>query len=871
MPRDTFATLPDPAEATGLDDLVERLRLLKVWAGDPSYETIKERVNAAWTAQGRPAAELAPRSTVANCFQPGRRRLNTDLVVAVVQALHDDTGYVTQWRQALRVIGGEVEAVSQVKVQDSLPPDLAGFTGRAGELDRLTDVVHRAGGAVVISAIEGMAGIGKTQLAVHAGHRLLAAGHFDRVLFVNLRGFHPDASRPPADPAAVLDGFLRLLGMPGAQIPHPPAARAAAYRELLAGTRTLIVLDNAASAEQVRPLLPDTAGCLTLITSRRDLAELHPTARLTVDVFAPGEAVAFLTAALPGVPPGADPDAVARIARRCGHLPLALSVIAGHIRNTPGWTLTDHADRLDERERDRRLEAGVELALDVSYRHLSAGQQRLLRLAALHPGQDLDAYAAAALTDTDLDTARTSLAALFRDHLVQPATPGRYTLHDLVRAYAATRAQDQDSPPARRAALTRLYDYYLAATASAVDLVQPGEANVRPSVAPAATPTPALPDRRAALAWLDAERTTLIAVAAHTATHGWPGHTVRLARTVSRYLQGGRHHDALTLHGHAYRAARDSGDLEGQAFALSGLGVAHLRLSRSAAADSHLRESLGLFREIGDTNGQARVLFNLGLIAERAGRFADAIDYKQQSLALDRRTGDRIGEATTLGGLGAVMERAGRFAEATGYYLESLAVARQTGNPRGEAVALHGLGELDVRTGRYAEAADHLGQALDRYRQLGDRDAEAGALESLGVLHTRLGRLDRAAEHYERSIAIFQETGSQDNEAWVRNGLGEVAHAAGRPDGALTHHTEALAIATAVGNRYQQARAQTGLGHARRALGDPAAAREHYRLALDCYTELGLAEADEVRVHLTELAAEQPGRGPAPAGSTPTV
>src|SRR6185369_15345693 len=217
-----------------LDDLVERLRSLKTWAGDPSYEQITSRVNAAWAAAGRPAGEAVGRTTVLSCFRAGRRRLNADLVVAVVAALHPDVGYVAQWRQALQVIGGHTRAAAQVRVQDTLPPDLAEFIGRAAELDRL----HRGtgdGGAAQIWAISGMAGAGKTQLAVHAGHRLVRAKTVDRVLQVNLRGFHPDPAQPPADPAAVLDGFLRLLGVPGEEIPHDLAARTTAYRRGLAG------------------------------------------------------------------------------------------------------------------------------------------------------------------------------------------------------------------------------------------------------------------------------------------------------------------------------------------------------------------------------------------------------------------------------------------------------------------------------------------------------------------------------------------------------------------------------------------------------------------------------------------------------------
>jgi hypothetical protein len=214
---------------------------------------------------------------------------------------------VAQWRQALQVIAGESTAAAQVRVQDRLPPDLAGFTGRAAELDRPRRILsdsNRDGGTVVISAIDGMAGVGKTQLAIHAGHLLLQEHAFDRVLFVNLRGFHPDPVQPPADPGAVLEGFLRLLGVPGQQIPHDLQSSATLYRGLLASTRTVIVLDNAADADQVRPLLPQTPNCPALITSRRNLADLHPAARLTLDVFTTGEAVEFLAQAASHVPVG---------------------------------------------------------------------------------------------------------------------------------------------------------------------------------------------------------------------------------------------------------------------------------------------------------------------------------------------------------------------------------------------------------------------------------------------------------------------------------------------------------------------------------------------------------------------------------------
>ncbi|XVV17240.1 hypothetical protein ACQP2X_23535 [Actinoplanes sp. CA-131856] len=498
---DPYAELPDPARASGLDGLAEQLRSLKVWAGDPSYATIMERVNAGWAATGRPASELAIRSTVAHCFRPGRRRLNTSLVIAIVEALHPDTGYVAQWRQALRVIGGETRAASQVRVQDSLPRGRAAFTGRTAELDHLGAVL--TGG--VIATIEGMAGVGKTELALHAAHRADRRAPFDQVLFVDLRGFHHDPAQPPADPAAVLDGFLRLLGVPGHRMPHGLAARVALYRRRLHGSRVLVVLDNAAGADQVRPLVPGTPGSRTLVTSRRHLG-LSPAAGLTVGVFTPEEAVAHLTAALPG----ADPHVARRIARGCGYLPLALDLIAGHIRGTPGWTLAEHADRLDERRHDHRLDSGVELALSLSYRDLPEDRQRLMRLLALHPGHDFDAYAAAALTGTDPRAAEAGLAQLHGDHLLQPTGPSRYTFHDLVRAYAVAQARDHDPPGERRTALARMFGHYLATTAAAMNTLEPARARPRPL--PPGVPVPDLTSPGDAIAWLE--------------------HTTRFARTL---------------------------------------------------------------------------------------------------------------------------------------------------------------------------------------------------------------------------------------------------------------------------------------------------------------------------------------------------
>ena len=820
-PVDTYATPPDPGPARTLDGLVERLRLLKVWAGDPSYECITGRVNAAWAAAGRPPADLVGKTTVVSCFRVGRRRLNPELVVAVVQALRPDAGYVTQWRQALRVVCGQTEAAAQVRVHEGLPPDPAGFVGRSAELDQIRRALRdgdREGGTATIAAITGMAGVGKTQLAIHVAHSLGAEQRFDRVLFVNLRGFHPDPAQPPADPAAVLDGFLRLLGMPGQRIPYDLPARAAAYRRRLAGTHTLVVLDDAADAAQVRDLLPDPGGCPVLVTSRRDLSALRPTTHLAMDVFTPENAVALLTRATAGLPLGQDPQAATRIAGRCGHLPLALGLVAAHIRATPGWTLTDHADRLDERHRDRRLDTGVELALDLSYQRLPENRRRLLRLVALHPGQDLDVHAAAALADCEPAAVRAHLDHLRGDHLLQPGTPGRYTFHDLVRAYAGSRAGDEEPPGERRAALTRLFDYYVAAAAAATATLHPAEAYRRPRIPSTGTRTPALADLDAALTWLDTERPTLIAVAAHTATHGWPTHTIRLSSTLFRYLNGGYFNDALTIHGHARRAADRTGDPIGLAHTLTNLGVVHLWLGRYGPATALLRQALSLFRQTGSVIGQARTLNNLGNLEQRLSHYQPAVRHFRRALGLYREAGDQTGQARTLGNLGTLDERLGRRRQATAHYQQALALFQDTDDRTGEGTALNNLGHAEGQVGRHRSAAERLHQALTLFRQIGSRNGEAWSLDRLGSLHTRLGRPDEASRYHEQALAIHREIGVRDGEASALNGLGEAASAAGRPADALSHHAAALAVAADISDTQQQTRAHTGLAHAHQAL-----------------------------------------------------
>jgi tetratricopeptide (TPR) repeat protein len=845
-----FAVLPDPGRASTLDDFADSLRRLKAWAGNPSFETITARVNGR-----RAVTEQVGKTTVVDCFRAGRRRLDAELVAAVVEALHPDAGYVAQWQQALRVISGETQAAAQVRVIDGLPQDLPTFTGREAEVEQLCELARqsRSGGeAVVISALAGMAGVGKTQLAVHVGHALHEQEPFERILFVNLRGFHPDPAQPPADPGAVLDGFLRQLGVTGHQVPHSVEARAELFRQKLAGRRSLVVLDNASDEKQVAALLPGVPGCVTLVTSRRDLGALDSVSRFAVDVFSEAEALRYLAGSLPQIPVGSDSRAASRIARRCGHLPLALALVAGHMRAKPGWTLTDHADWLDERHDNRRLDSGVELALEVSYRNLGVRERELLRLIAHHPGQDFDARAAAALAGADLPDAEARLRELASDHVLQPATAGRYQLHDLVRAYAVARSADEDRRADRGAAMTRLLDHYLATAAAAMDRLDPAGKTLRPDIGEPGLP---LPDLEEPLTWLDAERHNLIASVTYATADGRAEHATRMAVVLARYLQGRHNSTALLVHEHAARAARAAGDEVGYAGALTGAAIAEIFLGRHEAAARGLANALRIIRRHDRPVEAARVLNNLGIANVRLGRYEEAIDFSQQSLDLYRTLGDRTGQARALINLGNLAGRRERPHDAVEHYREALLAYREAGDRNGEAVALSNLGGAEMRRLRYDAAEDYLTQALKLNRELRKRHTEANALDNLGLLSTVRGDGEQAADYHRQALVIYREFGDRGSEACALNGLGEAFLAGGRFEPARDEFAGALAIADDpdIDDRSEQARAHTGLAEVYRRLGVVAEAREHYRVARELWTRLGSPRAADAAKALAAL------------------
>ncbi|MFB9180201.1 tetratricopeptide repeat protein [Dactylosporangium sucinum] len=682
-------------------------------------------------------------------------------------------------------------------VPAQLPPDVSAFTGREEQLGALDAAADQAT-AVLVAVVTGPAGAGKTALAVRWAHRVRERFP-DGQLYLNLRG------SDPAQPMTAADALVRLLaalGVTGEEVPVDVDDRAARFRTEIADRRVLLLLDNASTAGQVRPLLPGTASSAVLVTSRDALAGLvavDGAHRLAVGLLPPGDAHALLRRLI-GPRAAAAEDAVARIAEQCARLPLALRVAAELAASRADTGLDDLAAELhDQRRRldllvvDDDPRASVRVVLSWSIRHLPPGVARTFALLGLHPGPDLDAHAAAALTGAALGPARGELELLARANLVHRTGPGRYGMHDLLRAYALELAPGGPQ-------LDGLLDYYRAAAAAAMNVAYPTDAHHRPAVPPAAGPLPELADREAARAWLDRERAVLIAIVAGAAAAGRPGHAVDLARVLARHL-GADPADAVTVHGHALDAALASGDRAGEAHSRNVLGVALLRLGRPAAVEV-LERAVELFAAIGDPAGQARALNNLGYAASRQGRLPSAVASFEAALRLFRQVGDRTGAARTLNNLGLAEERQGRYAAAEQHHLEALAL----------------------------------------YRALGDPGGEAGALTDLGIAEHRLGRLDEAAEHHRQALSMFLDGLDRVGEAWARNGLGEAALALGNPAGAVDHHTAALDAATAAGVRDQQARAHRGLGEAHEALRDRASARTHRVLAATLYAELGMPE-----------------------------
>ena len=703
----------------------------------------------------------------------------------------------------------------------TLPRDIASFTGRQQQLEQLAETVAGAGGVVAIHAIGGMAGVGKTAFAVHAAHRL--ADRFPGgQIFLPLHGHTP--GQQPVDPEDALASLLLTAGVAAGQIPPGLEARMALWRDRLAGRQLLLVLDDAASSEQVLPLLPGAGGSLVLVTSRRHLSALEDATAVSLDTLPPGEAAALLIrlAGRAGLSPAY--PAVAEITRLCGYLPLAIGMVARQLHHHPAWSVAGRAAELaaarDRLELMATENLSVAAAFDLSYGDLTGDQQRLFRRLGLHPGADIDAYAAAALDGTGLAAARRGLEALYDQYLLSEPAEGRYRMHDLIREHARALAGRVDPDRDRDGATARLLDYYEHVAARADALIG-RQARPAPAFADGTVPAavPALAGREQALAWARAERSSLIACLDHATTTGQHARIIGLTAGLAGLLRrDGPWAEAITRHGAAIQATQYLGDRLGQANALHDLGDMRRLTDDYPAAAQALEQALDIYRDLGDRLGQANALHDLGVVQSMTGEYPAGARAHEQALDIHRDLGNRLGQAGALNSLGVVRRR----------------------------------------TGDYPAAAQALEQALDIYRDLGNRLGQANVLRELGIVRRLTGDYPAAAQAHEQALDIYHDIGNRNGEAVALNDRGTLHRVCGELAQAEGCHQQALELARAIASSWNEAHAVAGLGRCALAVGHVARAEVLLRQALEIFQRIGAAEAGDVAGELTAFTEAGP-------------
>jgi tetratricopeptide (TPR) repeat protein/transcriptional regulator with XRE-family HTH domain len=690
----------------------------------------------------------------------------------------------------------------------TLPRDSAAFTGREHELALLlaamTDTAA-SGGVVGICAIGGMAGIGKTALAVHAAHQL-APQFPDGQIFLPLHGHTP--GQQPVSPSDALSSLLETSGMAAQRIPADLESKVRLWRDRLASKRILLVLDDASGHEQVRPLLPGSAGSLVLVTSRRHLTALEDIQLISLDVLPPDDASALLVrlATRPGVT--LEKAAVRQIVRMCGHLPLAVGILARQLHHHPVWTpeslVRDLAAARDRLELMQAENVSVTAAFGLSYRELTVSQQRMFRRVGLHPGTDFDAYAAAALDGTDLDSARSGLTGLYDHYLVAEPSPGRYRLHDLLAEHARDLAA-ADPLADRDAALDRMLDYYLHGSRNASRFfirrtpARPTATARTAAAGTAAACVPGVSDPARAAAWMNAEYSNLHAAVIHAASSHRSSYAIDIPAGIHGYL---RHHgnwaQVFTFHNAALAAARqignqqaeanaqtDIGDIQylagdhpaaittltaakeshhhrgdrlGEAHALCILGAAQNNIDNGNDGDNTLNCALELYRCAGDQLGQVGALAYLGRGRLARGRYRDGL--ADIELAADLHGGGGgIVEAGLHHFLALAQQTVGDYAAASTNITLALELQRLLGNPNGIADALLELGRIRLVCADFAASATSLGQALDLFRNLGVMTGVGRTLYCLGRLQSLTGNYDSAAASLEEALEINRAIG----------------------------------------------------------------------------------------------------------------
>jgi DNA-binding SARP family transcriptional activator len=660
-----------------------------------------------------------------------------------------------------------------------LPADVADFTGRADQVKHLCDLlasgdVDADPGAVRIALVAGSGGLGKTSLAVHAAHRV-SASFPDGQLYVDLLGATPH----PLPVADVLARFLRDLGVDGRDIPVDEDERAARYRTVLAGRRMLILLDNARDAAQVRPLLPGTASCAVLVTTRSRMPDLASTRLLDLNVLDDDEALALFTRVVGDERAAAEPEATAELLVACAGLPLAIRICAARLATRSGWTIGAMASRLrDEHRRLDELRAGdmaVRASFQVSFASLPAGAQSdgiapadAFRLLGLWQGPSISSAAAAALFGTPEYLAEDALEALVDAHLLESTESGRYKFHDLLRVYSSERAVADLSGPDRDAAIGRLLRWYMRTSDAAGTAVQPRRYLI-PLVPVGDDPPPlSFTGVDDALSWYDSERANLVAATRQASAVGSHEVAWRLpAPLFSIFNARGNWADLITTHRIALDSTRNVGNRQGEAWVLNNLGGA-LGITGDSEAIGCLEQALAISREVGDRRGESLAANNLADAYTRLGRTEESIDLLRRGLDLSRAAGRRYGEGVALINLGDALLDLNRADEALDYLQQARRTFAEIEAVDGAGYALCSLGRCYLLLGRDSDALDHLRQALTSHLASGNWQQQAATLRLLGRAQARNGLAAEAHESWTRAAGIFDDLGDSSQAAEVR-------------------------------------------------------------------------------------------------------
>jgi tetratricopeptide (TPR) repeat protein len=774
---------------------------------------------------------------------------------------------------------------------DMLPPETTDFVGRSEELALLTG---DRGDAARVNVIEGMPGVGKTALAVHAAR--IASGQYpDGVVYLN---FHThDPGRPSLDAPEALCRLLQLLGVPAAQIPDAIGERTSLWRAQLSRRRAVVILDDAARPEQIRPLLPTAGQHLILITSRQRLAGLEGARALTLDVLSIDDAITLFRR-VAGHDSSHEEDAVAAAVQLCGRLPLAIQLAAGRMAQDYPPRLADLVGELSQPPA-RLGGAGpaspeVTSAFELSYRSLEPEHQRFFRRLGLNPCPSASLPAAAALGGSSLAEADKALTALLDHHLIEQPSVGQFRFHDLIREYAATCAEREESRPERRQAVGRLLDYYLSAADEADRMLHPFRHRLPGPATHPPSASPVLCTQAGAAAWLESEWPNILQAAQHAGRHEWKAKCADLIHTLAGFMeinaywdeaiaahtvalqasrdladppriaqacldlgevhqQTGRHEAALTLAEDAAAIYRSLADRPGEAEALDQIGTAHGRAGRFREALAYFSEARITYLDVAPEHGVARTLSHAGIVSWQLGRYSAAMAQLQEALCLFRDIGDRRGQAKTLNNLGKMHLHLGRHRDALESYQKSLEIFREIGGAQNEAMLYCNIASVYHYKGCYEEGLDAYRSALATFRSIGDLPNESEVLNSIGAIYRSAECHDEALIYHEKARSIAEEIGDESQQLTAIRGIADVRRQCGAYDEALDHYHAALRMARQIGDPYQEAKVLEGIGEATLGTRRPDHARIVFRQALDIFEGLGVPEAESARIRIEAM------------------